>query len=210
MIRLRRPRGGTILLLLLTLSWMGCSRPGSQGAADAGQHQVPFREGGQSETAGLGSTVSAAEKGSESEAGIPFRDPQSLPAGTLLTVRLKDAISSTSSGAPSTFAAVVDEPIVIDGETLVPRGASVAGRVESAHSSTFNGNQDYVRLSLDVVDIAGRDLPVRTSSLFARGKKGESRARDVSPVVGLEQGRRLTFRLAEPVYMASKATNPGR
>jgi hypothetical protein len=138
MIRLRRPRGGMVLLLLLVLSWMGCSRPGSQGAADAGQHQVPFREGGQSETAGLGSTVSAAEKGPEAEAGIPFRDPQSLPAGTLLTVRLKDAISSTSSGATSTFAAVVDEPIVIEGETLVPRGARVAGRVESAHSSTFN------------------------------------------------------------------------
>jgi hypothetical protein len=210
MIRLRRPRGGTILLLLLVLSWMGCSRPGSQGAADAGQHQVPFREGGQSETAGLGSTVSAAEKGPEAETGIPFRDPQSLPAGTLLTVRLKGPISSTSSGATSTFAAVVDEPIVIDGETLVPRGASVAGRVESAHSSTFNGNQGYLRLSLDVVDIAGRDLPIRTSSLFARGKKGESHARDVSPVVGLEQGHRLTFRLAEPVYMASKAANPGR
>jgi hypothetical protein len=210
MIRLRRPRGGMFLLLLLALPWMGCSRPGSQGAADAGQHQVPFREGGQSETAGLGSTVSAAEKGSESEAGIPFRDPQSLPAGTLLTVRLKDAISSTSSGPPSTFAAVVDEPIVIEGETLVARGASAAGRVESVHSSTMNANQGYLRLSLDVVDIAGRDLPIRTSSLFARGRKGESRARDVSPAVGLEQGRRLTFRLAEPVYMASKAANPGR
>jgi hypothetical protein len=210
MIRLRRPRGGVFLLLLLSLPGMSCSRPGSQGAADAGQPQVPFREGGQSETAGLGSTVSAAEKGSESEAGIPFRDPQSLPAGTLLTVRLKDAISSTSSGAPSTFAAVVDEPIVIEGETLVARGASAAGRVESVHSATMNANQGYLRLSLEVVDIAGRDLPIRTSSLFARGRKGESRARDVSPTVGLEQGRRLTFRLAEPLYMASKAANPGR
>jgi hypothetical protein len=208
MIRLRRPRGGTILLLLLVLSWMGCSRPGSQGAADAGQHQVPFREGGQSETAGLGSTVSAAEKGA-AETGIPFRDPQSLPAGTLLAVRLKDPISSTSSGAISTFAAIVDEPIVIEGETLVARGASAAGRVESVHSST-NGNQGYLRLSLDVVDIAGRDLPIRTSILFARGREGESRAPDASPVVGLERGRRLTFRLAEPVYMASKAANPGR
>lgn len=210
MIRLRRPRGGMVLLLLLALSWMGCSRPVGQAAADAGQHQVPFREGGQSETAGVGSTVSAAEKGPEAETGIPFRDSKSLPAGTLLTVRLKDPISSASSDATSTFAAIVDEPIVVDGEMLVPRGASVSGRVESAHSSTFNGNQGYLRLSLDAVDIAGRDLPIRTSSLFARGRKGESRAREVSPVVGLERGRRLTFRLAEPVYMASKAANPGR
>jgi hypothetical protein len=210
MIRLRRPRGGMVLLLLLVLAWMGCSRPGGQGAVDAGQHQVPFREGDQRGAAGLGPTVSAAEKGPEAETGIPFRDPQSLPAGTLLTVRLKDPISSTSSGATSTFAAIVDEPIVIEGETLVARGASAVGRVESVHSYTTNANQGYLRLSLDVVDIAGRDLPIRTSSLFARGNKGESRARDLSPAVGLEQGRRLTFRLAEPVYTASRAANPGR
>jgi len=210
MIRLGRPRGRTILLFLLALSGAGCSRPGSQGTADAGQHQIPFHEGSQSETVGLGSTVSAAEKRPEAETGIPFHDPQSLPAGTLLTVKLKDPISSTSSGASGSFDAVVEEPVVIDGETLVPRGASVSGRVESAHSSTFNGNQGYLRLSLNVVDIAGRDFPIRTSSLFARGKKGESRARDLSPVVGLEQGHRLTFRLAEPVYMASKAASPIR
>jgi len=213
MSRLRRPRAGTILPLLLSLCWAGCSRPGSnQGAADAGQHQVPFRAGGQSETTDLGPTVSAAapEKGSDAEAGVPFRDPRSLPAGTLLTVRLKDPIFSDSSGASNTFAAIVDEPVVIEGETLVPRGASVAGRVESAHPSTEKSNQSYVRLSLDMVDIAGRDLPIRTSSLFARGRTGEPQAQDLAGVVGVEQGRRLTFRLTERLYMASRAAIPSR
>jgi len=213
MSRLRSRRSGAILPLLLSLCWAACSRPGSsQGAANAGQHQVPFREGGQSEAGGLGPTVSAAapEKGSDSETGVPFLDPQSLPAGTLLTVRLKGPISSGSSGSGSTFAAVVDEPVVIEGEALVPRGASVAGRVESVHSSSVNRNQGYLRLSLDVVEIAGRDLPIRTSSLFARGRMGEPQAGDAIGVVGLEQGRRLTFRLTEPLYMASKAAIPGR
>jgi len=212
MSRLRGPLGGTIWLLLLSLCWAGCSRPGSnQGTADAAQHQVPFREGGQSETTDLSSTVSAtAERGSYGETSVPFRDPQSLPAGTLLTVRLKDSISSDSSGVSSTFAAVVDDPVVVEGETLVPRGASVAGRVESARPSTVKRNQGYVRLCLDLVDIAGRDLPIRTSSLFARGRMGEPQARDAFGVVGLEQGRRLTFRLTEPLYMASRASIPSR
>jgi len=211
MSRLRRPRGGAILPLLLSLCLAGCSRPGSnQGTADAGQHQVPFREGGQSQTADLNPTASvASEKGSDTETGVPFRDPLSLPTGTLLTVRLKDPISSDGSGTSNAFAAVVDEPVVIEGETLVPRGASVTGRVESAHPSTVNRNQGYLRLSLDVVDIAGRDLPIRTSSLFARGRMDEPQARDATSVVGVEQGRRLTFRLTEPVYMASKASIPG-
>ena len=189
MSRLRRRRSGAILPLLLSLCWAACSRPGSNhGSANAGQHQVPFREGDQSETGGLGPTVSAAapEKGSDSETGVPFLDPQSLPAGTLLTVRLKGPISSDSSGSGSTFAALVDEPVVIEGEALVPRGASVAGRVESVHSSTVNRNQGYLRLSLDVVDIAGRDLPIRTSSLFARGRMGEPQAGGAIGIVGLE------------------------
>jgi len=105
----RRPRNGTILPLLLCLCWVGCSRPGSdQGTADAGQHQVPFREGGESQTADLSptSSTSVAENGLDQGGGVPFRDPQSLPAGTLLTVRLKGPISSDSSGASRTFAAI--------------------------------------------------------------------------------------------------------
>jgi len=210
---LPRSRGGVILALLLSLCWAGCARPGgNQGTADAGQHQVPFREGSQSESTDLSRSGSspAAEMGSYTETGVPFHDRQSLPTGTLLTVRLQDQISSDSSGASSTFAAIVDEPVIVEGETLIPRGASVTGRVESARSSTVNPNQGYLRLSLDVVDIAGRDLPIRTSSLFARGRIGQPQARNTSVVVDLEQGRRLTFRLTEPLDVATKAANPGR
>ena len=213
MIGFRRPRNGTILPLLLCLCWVGCSRPGSdQGTADAGQHQVPFREGGESQTADLSptSSTSVAENGLDQGGGVPFRDPQSLPAGTLLTVRLKGPISSDSSGASRTFAAIVDEPVMLEGETLVPRGASVVGRVESARPSTMNRSQGYLRLSLDMLDIGGRDLPIRTSSLFARGRIGESQARETSVVVAVEQGRRLTFRLIDPVDVASKPSILGR
>jgi len=213
MSRLRRPRGGTVLPLLLSLCWVACSRPGSnQGASDAGQHQVPFREGGESETADLSPTSSSppAEQSEGPGTGVPFRYPQSLPAGTLLTVRLKDPISSNGAAAGGAFAAIVDEPVVIEGETVVPRGASVAGRVESARPSTMNRNQGYLRLSLDKVDIAGRGLPIRTSSLFARGTAREPQPDDASVVVVLEQGRRLTFRLTEPLDVVSKAAIPSR
>ena len=201
------------MLLLLSLCWVGCSRPGNnQGTADAGEHQVPFREAGQSETADLSPTVSSAvvQNGPYADIGVPFRDPHSLPVGTLLTVRLKDPISSDRSGSSTIFTAVVDEPIVIEGETMVPRGSSVTGRVESAHPSMVNRSQGYVRLSLDAVDVDGRDMPIRTSSLFARGRMDEPQTPDAEAVVGVEQGRRLTFRLTEPVFMVSKVVIPGR
>jgi hypothetical protein len=207
--RLRGPRGGKIWPLLLLLGCLGCSRPGSnRGTVEAGQRPVPFRDGVESGATNLGSGATVQDKRSGPETDVPFRDSQILPAGTMLTVRLLNPISSDSSVVASTFAAVVDDPVVVDGMTLVPRGANVAGRVESARSSTMNGG--YLRLSLDTLDIAGRDLPVQTSSLFARGRAAEPGSPDTSGVVRLEPDRRLTFRLTEPVNVAIEAPSPSR
>lgn len=220
MSRFCRPRSRTIWpvmpLLLLAVS---CSRPdgwrSDDSAAQAGQHPAPFQDG----TANATSHVSAATPDhANTEAGLPFRDDQSLPAGTLLTVRLKDPISaenpaSNRTAASGTFEAVVDEPLVVNGNTLVPRGASAAGRVESARSSNVKRNRGYVRLILDSIDVSGRDLPVQTSSLYARGILDDPAASEAGTppaVIRLEKGRRLTFRLTEPVYVASQRTIPAR
>jgi hypothetical protein len=210
-----RPRGRTILPLLLSLFCAGCSRPseprGGDTAGQADQHPVPFRAGDDRVAADPGLvTTGAADDGTGSEAGVPFHDSRNLPAGTLLTVRLENSISPDTPGASRTFVALVDEPIVIEGTTVVPRGASVAGRVESAWSSTIGRNRGYVRLTLDVVDISGRELPIRTSSLFARGKAEESQDRKALDAVSVEQGRRLTFRLTEPISVLTHASAPRR
>jgi hypothetical protein len=188
--RVFRPRGRSVLPVVLCLSWAGCSsRPaGLRGAGPTGVE-----------------AASLSEESPSAVPSIPFRDVGSLPAGTLLTVRLKNSINSDFLKNTSTFAALVDEPVVVEGETLVPRGASVAGRIEAARSSTMTHNRGYVRLTLDLVDIAGRDLPIRTASLFARGNP-ESTTANAPDIVSLEQGRRLTFRLTEPVYMASQSS----
>ena len=213
--RFCRPRSRTIWpVLLLPLLAVGCSRPegwrSDDSGAQTGQPPAPFQDG----TGNPASQVSGtAPDRPNSETGVPFRDDQSLPAGTLLTVRLKAPISaenpaSNSPAASGTFEATVDEPLVINGNTLVPRGAKAVGRVESAHSSTVKRNRGYVRLILDSLDVSGRDLPVQTSSLFARGNLDDPAAvtqGDAPPaVIRLEKGRRLTFRLTEPAYVASQ------
>jgi hypothetical protein len=207
-----RPRGRTILPVLLCLSWAGCSRHAGvrsteDGAVQATQHPAPFREG--DDATPHSETAEAQDYRSVSDSGVPFRDSQSLPAGTLLTVRLKTPICSDPPGANSKFVALVDDPIIVEGTTVVPRGASVAGRIESARSSTMKPNHGYVRLTLDLVDIEGKELPIRTSSLFARGNPGEPQGRKAVGV-NLEQGRRLTFRLTEPVYVASQSPDSHR
>lgn len=187
----------------LLLSASACSAPAglhSDGTAPAEQHQIPFQD---DKTAKLAGGQDPASGGATS---LPFHDAESLPVGTLLTVRLKDPISAENPDASGTFAAIVDEPVVVEGSAVVPRGASVAGRVESARSSKVKANRGYVRLTLDSIDLDGKDLAVQTSSLFARGIASDGKAS--GGVIKLERGRRLTFRLAEPVYVASRHPVP--
>ena len=231
MSRFRRPRGLTIWLVLLPLFWnAGCSRPAglssADGAAPADQHPVPFHDGDGSKPApDAGASAAAQDRKLKPENGLPFRDPlpgpRSLPVGTLLTVRLKESVCADNPEASATFEAVVDEPVMIEGNTLVPRGARVFGRVESARpsparasavrpsaapASGVKGN-GYVRLTLNSIDIAGKDLRLQTSSLSVRGN---SAGHDASfGLITLEKGRRLTFWLTEPVYVALQQPLPG-
>jgi len=191
-----------MLCLGLLLGGVGCSAPaglhGEATSASSDGRPVPFQDGASS----TAKPLSLAGGKDPTAVGVPFHDSQSLPAGTLLTVRLSDPISAENPATSGTFAAVLDEPVIVEGSALVPRGVSVAGRVESARASKVKRNLGYVRLTLDSIDLDGKDLALQTSSLFASGTAVDS---DVSAgVIRLEKGRRLTFRLSEPVYVASR------
>jgi hypothetical protein len=215
--RSRGLQGLTIGLMFLALLWaVGCARPdgppSDAAATHADSHQVPF-EAGDATPPNRSGELSAKDTDSSAAPGLPFHDSQNLPAGTLLTVRLKNPISADHPGANASFEAVVDEPVVIAGNRLIPRGVTVAGRVESAGASNVRHNRGYVRLALDSIQFTGANLPIQTSSLFVRGNAGDPVSQggvhpSVSPPgegsaeIRLEKGRRLTFRLTEPAYVA--------
>jgi hypothetical protein len=135
---------------------------------------------------------------------VPFH-PRNLPVGTLLSVRLNDAISADGRRAGETFTATLDEPIVIDGRTLVPRGAAVAGQVESAERISPSDRRGYLRLTLSSIAVGGRDLSLSTSTLFAKGALGKAQGPPYGGAkVQLESGRRLTFRLTEPLFLSGQ------
>lgn len=180
--------------------------PPSDTTAEANGTQVPFHDGEPAGTASS-STPSALEKVLQADSSSSIRDADSLPVGTLLTVRLKAPIDTDAPEANTSFTAVVDEAVSIQGKLLIPRGSVVAGRVESARASRVKRTRNYVRLTLDSLEIFGRDLPVQTSSLFAHGNTSPFASQDENPpdaAIRLEKGRRLTFRLTEPVYLATR------
>jgi hypothetical protein len=117
---------------------------------------------------------------------------------------LKNAVSADNPEATGRFEGIIDEPVTVDGNILVPPGARVGGRVESARSSKVKGN-GFVRVTLDSIAIAGKDLHLQTSSLFARGH-GMGHGPTIYAIT-LEKGRRLTFRLTEPAYVAQPVSS---
>jgi hypothetical protein len=209
---MNRGRTASILASALALALAaGCGRqPGAQAPdneASADVRQLPFS----SQKNGISPTA--------------LLTPQSLPAGTLITVRLQSAISSASAHTGDAFEAVLDEPIVVDEQTIVPRGAPVTGRVVAAKSSGHLEDPGYLRLTLATIEINGKALPVQASSIFVKGGSHEKRnlgmigggtgaliGGAVGAVggtgaayatgkkdVGFSPERRLTFRLAQPL-----------
>jgi hypothetical protein len=107
------------------------------------------------------------------ESAVP--DNVTLPAGTVVNVRLQNSVSSATASSGQSFDAVLDEPLVVNGKTVAPRGAAVNGRVVEAKSSGRLHDSGYLRLTLSAITINGKSVPVETSSLFAKGANHNKR-----------------------------------
>ena len=196
--------------VVFALGGLACSRPLTVPAeSEVGQsdpHHAPFQANGtQPEKPNVDENAAGESEGTADSP--PFRDRNSLPAGTLISVRLKNPISAADLDARNPFEAVVIQPVVLEGATLIPRGAAVAGLVESARNSEVKPNRGYVRLALASFRADGLDVPIQTASLFAR----RSPLTDASSqLIYLEKGRELTFRLAKPVYLGSQRSRSSR
>ena len=86
-----------------------------------------------------------------------------VPAGTTLRVRTIDPIDVDSTEAGMTFRGALDDPIMLDGSVVVPRGADVvlvASKVEQG--GKFKGS-DLLQLKIITVSVGTRKYPVVTS-----------------------------------------------
>ena len=191
-----------IVLLMLSLL-CACSRPPADNASNSADSQkLPFDR--EPRSTGI----------SPSQSLIP--STTKLPEGTPIPIRLQNALSSASSHAGDTFSATIDEPVVIDGQTLVDRGTPATGRVlEAKPAASSRGSSlepGYLRIVLVSLKIGGRPVMIETSSIFAKGGSREERNpaagaasgagredknRDKDIVFGID--RRLNFRLAQTV-----------
>src|ERR1041385_1544583 len=91
---------------------------------------------------------------------LPFAEskPLVVPANTAIYVRLQQSISSATAQSGQNFSAVLDEPLLVEGQTLAPKGASVTGRVVAARDSGHLHNAGYLRITLSSITLNGKTV----------------------------------------------------
>lgn len=92
-----------------------------------------------------------------------------IAKGTPIYVHLQNSISSATAETGDSFSAVLDDPLSIDGKTLVPEGTEITGRVIATRKSGQLHHAGYLRLTLSSVNMNGKEVPIQTTSVFVEG-----------------------------------------
>jgi hypothetical protein len=104
-----------------------------------------------------------------------------IPTGTTITVRMIDSVDSKTDTAGKTFRAAVDEAVIVDGKTLIPKGADATAKLaESRNSGRLTGKPELI-LSLATITLAGKTYDISASEAVIAGK---SRTKRTGTLVG--------------------------
>lgn len=106
--------------------------------------------------------------------------PVQIQTGTQITVRMIDAVDSEQTRLGQTFRASIDEPVEVNGQTVIPRGAdAVVKLVEDKESGKFEG-RTVLTLALMQVMANGRMVDLTTGDVSqSSGSRGARTAKVV-------------------------------
>jgi hypothetical protein len=132
-------------------------------------------------------TPSAAPPAARAAAPPPSAKPAALvPAGTTINVRLTQGIDVDASQAGQKFKGIVDDPVMVGGSIVIPRGASAF--LQAAHvaqSGSMKGS-DKITLKLNAVGFGGMVYEVASAYVETKGKgEGKRTARKIGGGAGL-------------------------
>jgi hypothetical protein len=105
----------------------------------------------------------------------PIPANATIPAGTMLTIRIDQRISVKSSRAGDTFTGEMVDPVLAgDNSVLVPKGALVGGVVDVSHRRGHFKGRSLLELRLTSLTLNGTQYSLTTHDL-SRSKKGKGR-----------------------------------
>ena len=107
-----------------------------------------------------------------------FAQAQKIPAGTTVSVRLGQTISSDKARSGDSWSGTLHNDVVVDGRVIARRGDPVAGKVVDAKASGRLSGTALLALQLTSINGA----PVITSTVSRKG--GSHKGRDAGAVGG--------------------------
>jgi hypothetical protein len=171
------------LALVSLLLATGCGKKNNQQAANpqspATQNTPapPPDQAGQPAAAPSSSanaTTPATPPAAQATPAAPAPTVLVIPAGTHLRVRLDQDLGSKVSEPGQAFGATVSSDIVIDGQTVIPRGAHATGTVVDAKPLGHFKGGALLALRIDRVRTSWGSYPVATSTM-ERAEKGKGK-----------------------------------
>jgi len=163
-----RVRMFAALMLSLALL-LGCGEKTSQPTTDSAQGQAA--QGGQAGASGAGT---AAEKKPGLLERVTGPTTITVPEGTVLTVRLGEALGSKLSQPGQTFSATMAQAVKVGEATVIPAGSPVSGTVVDAQPlGRFKGGA-RLQIRLDSVSVNGKDYDIETATV-QRAAKGKGK-----------------------------------
>ncbi|HEV7520762.1 MAG TPA: hypothetical protein VGP89_06640 [Candidatus Angelobacter sp.] len=145
---------------------MGCA---SKPATPASSTENP--SGGDNAASGAAGSKSANGKPGASK---PVAQTITIPAGTVITVRLGETLSSKSSSSGQGFSATVAAPVEVGGKTVIEKGAAARGTVVDAKGMGHFKGGALLEVRLNSVTIDGKDTTVETG-MVARSVGGKGK-----------------------------------
>ncbi len=95
-------------------------------------------------------------------------------------VRTVDAVDSDRNQIGDKFQATLEQPIVVDDAVIVPKGASVYGRLTQAAEAGKIQGRSQLKLELTGIVVNGQTIPLQTGEYSLQGSsRGASTAKRV-------------------------------
>ena len=104
-----------------------------------------------------------------------------LPAGTNLVIRMIEGVDSETARVGQSFAASLDEPVLLNGEQVIPRGADVTVKLVDAKDSGKLAGRAELTLDLVSVRVDGRMVDINTQTV---SRESSSRGERTAKVAG--------------------------
>lgn len=144
-----------------------------QASAEKGTETPETKEPAEVMAGGLLFDGAATE--TEASVEVPTAPDLLVPRDTPVHLMVVNEVSTKDHGAGHKFSLRVDQPVVVDGQEIIPVGTTAWGVLDEAEKSGNVGKRGKLSATLSHIDFRGTTIPIEGGT-EADGKSGKGEA----------------------------------